>query len=106
MKKSYESEFSSSMTPYQAKRNVINSQNIAWKDGLFIFFLLSMEFLNFNFWNEFILSDESKFGKVMLERMGWKAGSGLGKHEQGITKNLQVKANVSTRGIYFHNSFL
>ncbi|VBB33257.1 unnamed protein product [Acanthocheilonema viteae] len=35
----------------------------------------------------------------MLEKMGWKPGCGLGKYEQGITKNLRPKANVSTRGL-------
>uniref|UniRef100_A0A1I7V784 G-patch domain-containing protein n=1 Tax=Loa loa TaxID=7209 RepID=A0A1I7V784_LOALO len=35
----------------------------------------------------------------MLEKMGWKPGHGLGKYEQGITENLQVKANVSTKGL-------
>ncbi|KAM3720544.1 PIN2/TERF1-interacting telomerase inhibitor [Dirofilaria immitis] len=62
-------------TSRQEQRNIISSQNIAWQN------------------------DDSKFGKVMLEKMGWKKGCGLGKYEQGITENLQVKANVSTRGL-------
>ncbi|OZC07149.1 g-patch domain protein [Onchocerca flexuosa] len=62
-------------TSRQEQRNAINSQNIAWKN------------------------DDSKFGKVMLEKMGWKSGRGLGKHEQGITENLQMKANILTRGL-------
>lgn len=37
----------------------------------------------------------------MLERMGWKPGRGLGKYEQGITENLQVKANILTKGFFF-----
>uniref|UniRef100_A0A0R3S150 G-patch domain-containing protein n=1 Tax=Elaeophora elaphi TaxID=1147741 RepID=A0A0R3S150_9BILA len=44
-------------------------------------------------------NDDSRFGKKMLEKMGWKQGSGLGKYEQGDTENLQLKANVSTRGL-------
>ncbi|VIO97088.1 MGC82072 protein, putative [Brugia malayi] len=59
----------------QEQRNLINSQNITWRN------------------------DDSKFGQVMLEKMGWKPGSGLGKYEQGITENLQMKANVLTKGL-------
>ncbi|VDN94296.1 unnamed protein product [Brugia pahangi] len=59
----------------QDQRNLINSQNITWRN------------------------DDSKFGQVMLEKMGWKPGSGLGKYEQGITENLQMKANVLTKGL-------
>ncbi|CAG9540047.1 unnamed protein product [Cercopithifilaria johnstoni] len=53
----------------------MNSQNFAWQN------------------------DDSKFGKKMLEKMGWTPGCGLGKYEQGIVENLQPKANISTRGL-------
>ncbi|VDM23108.1 unnamed protein product [Wuchereria bancrofti] len=66
---------SSRKTSRQEQRNLINSQNITWRN------------------------DNSKFGQVMLEKMGWKPGSGLGKYEQGITENLQMKANVLTKGL-------
>ncbi|EFO17416.2 hypothetical protein LOAG_11082 [Loa loa] len=59
----------------EKQKNIANSQSITWPN------------------------DDSKFGKVMLEKMGWKPGHGLGKYEQGITENLQVKANVSTKGL-------
>ncbi|EJW78575.1 hypothetical protein WUBG_10515 [Wuchereria bancrofti] len=71
---------SSRKTSRQEQRNLINSQNITWRN------------------------DNSKFGQVMLEKMGWKPGSGLGKYEQGITENLQMKANVLTKRFYYYNS--
>lgn len=37
-----------------------------------------------------LLTDASKFGQKMLEKMGWKPGCGLGAKEQGITEQIKV----------------
>jgi len=37
-------------------------------------------------------------GKVLLERMGWRAGTGLGKHNAGITVPLAVDIKTDRRG--------
>ncbi|PSN51082.1 hypothetical protein C0J52_01500 [Blattella germanica] len=39
-----------------------------------------------NLWSQ----DSNKFGQKMLEKMGWKAGKGLGANEQGITEHIKV----------------
>ncbi|VDK89328.1 unnamed protein product [Litomosoides sigmodontis] len=52
-----------------------------------------------NLQNATVQGDNLKFGKKMLEKMGWRPGCGLGKYEQGITENLRPKANVLTRGL-------
>uniref|UniRef100_A0A915Q731 G-patch domain-containing protein n=1 Tax=Setaria digitata TaxID=48799 RepID=A0A915Q731_9BILA len=46
-------------------------------------------------------NDDSRFGKLMMEKTGWKPGCGLGKYEQGITQNLQIKTNNLTEGLGF-----
>jgi len=38
-------------------------------------------------------------GKVLLERMGWRAGTGLGKHRAGITVPLSVDIKTDRRGL-------
>jgi len=38
-------------------------------------------------------------GKVLLERMGWRAGTGLGKHNAGITVPLAVDIKTDRRGL-------
>lgn len=43
--------------------------------------------------------NDSRFGKTMLEKMGWKEGHGLGRNEQGISENLKLKPNFSNKGL-------
>lgn len=74
---------------------------MTWQNGMFqLFSLHKLYRISFPEKN-FAFSDDSKFGKKMLEKMGWKPGCGLGKYEQGITENLRPNANVSTRGSFF-----
>jgi Pin2-interacting protein X1 len=42
--------------------------------------------------------DESKFGKRLMEKMGWQ-GKGLGAKEDGITENIKVKYKSDTKGV-------
>lgn len=35
--------------------------------------------------------DKSRFGFLMLQKMGWKEGAGLGKEQQGSTEHVKVK---------------
>jgi G-patch domain len=37
-------------------------------------------------------------GKLLLEKMGWKAGSGLGKHSEGITAPIPVEIKTDRKG--------
>ena len=37
------------------------------------------------------ISDDSKFGKKLLEKMGWEAGKGLGATHQGIVEPITVR---------------
>ncbi|VDN01493.1 unnamed protein product [Thelazia callipaeda] len=45
------------------------------------------------------MPDNERFGKTMLEKMGWKSGKGLGKYEQGISSSLEVQACTSMKGL-------
>lgn len=59
------------------------------------------QFLNVSYslaWFFFFFEDDAKFGKKILERMGWRNGKGLGKREQGRNENLRLKANHSGKG--------
>ena len=38
-------------------------------------------------------------GKVLLERMGWRAGTGLGKNREGIKVPLSVDIKTDRRGL-------
>ena len=42
--------------------------------------------------------DESKFGKKMLEKMGWTDGKGLGADESGETAHIKVKKRAANLG--------
>jgi Pin2-interacting protein X1 len=58
--------------------------------------------------NKFWANDKSKFGYKMLQKMGWKEGSGLGAKEDGITDFVKPKRNFETRGdksFFFFLSF-
>ncbi|KAI1724961.1 g-patch domain-containing protein [Ditylenchus destructor] len=43
--------------------------------------------------------DSNKFGQKMLEKHGWKEGSGLGKSQQGITENIKLNPNYNATGL-------
>lgn len=43
--------------------------------------------------------DESKFGKKMLEKMGWTDGKGLGADESGETAHIKVKKRAANLGL-------
>uniref|UniRef100_A0A915BP58 G-patch domain-containing protein n=1 Tax=Parascaris univalens TaxID=6257 RepID=A0A915BP58_PARUN len=49
-------------------------------------------------------NDDRKFGRKILERMGWRNGKGLGKREQGRNENLTLKANHSGKGLGYEHS--
>jgi hypothetical protein len=52
----------------------------------------------------FILySDGNKFGKRMLEKMGWQSGVGLGKNEDGRTEHIDMKFKANLKGVGFVN---
>jgi Pin2-interacting protein X1 len=43
-------------------------------------------------------NDESRVGKSMMEKMGWRGG-GLGKMENGRRENLKLTANYTQKGL-------
>ncbi len=44
-------------------------------------------------------ADTSKFGYKMLQKMGWKEGSGLGKNEDGMKTHIHVKKKIDGLGL-------
>ena len=44
-------------------------------------------------------SDEHRFGKKLMERMGWQKGKGLGANEHGHTEHIAVQIKNDTTGI-------
>lgn len=49
-------------------------------------------------------NSDDKFGKRLMEKMGWEKGKGLGANETGITENIKVKYKSDTKGVGFDNS--
>ncbi|CAF4520536.1 unnamed protein product [Rotaria sp. Silwood2] len=49
------------------------------------------------------VDDGNKFGKRMLEKMGWKTGVGLGKNEDGRTEHIDLKYKSNLKGVGFVN---
>jgi hypothetical protein len=47
--------------------------------------------------------DGNKFGKRMLEKMGWQTGVGLGKNEDGRTEHIDLKFKSNLKGVGFVN---
>ena len=47
---------------------------------------------------------EDKFGKRLMEKMGWQAGKGLGANEDGIVENIKVKLKSDTKGVGYTNN--
>lgn len=48
-------------------------------------------------------NDESKFGKRLMEQMGWEKGKGLGAKGTGIVENIKVKFKDDSKGIGYDN---
>nr|CAB3265482.1 RNA-binding protein 5-like [Phallusia mammillata] len=48
--------------------------------------------------------DDTNLGNQMLQRMGWKSGSGLGKSQSGITAPIQVKQRSRGAGLGLRGS--
>ncbi|CAF1385023.1 unnamed protein product [Rotaria sordida] len=49
------------------------------------------------------VDDENKFGRRMLEKMGWKSGCGLGKNEDGRKEHIDLKYKSNLKGVGFIN---
>ncbi|CAF0950758.1 unnamed protein product [Adineta ricciae] len=49
------------------------------------------------------VDDGNKFGKRMLEKMGWTSGAGLGKNEDGRTEHVDMKFKANLKGVGFVN---
>ncbi|CAF1192920.1 unnamed protein product [Adineta steineri] len=49
------------------------------------------------------VEDDNKFGKKMLEKMGWTSGVGLGKNENGRTEHIDMKFKSNMKGVGFVN---
>ncbi|VDD93970.1 unnamed protein product, partial [Enterobius vermicularis] len=64
--------------PRRKQRISIDPRNLAWKN------------------------DKGNFGRVMLEKMGWKPGKGLGREERGPCENLKLNFNASRKGMDFY----
>jgi Pin2-interacting protein X1 len=43
-------------------------------------------------------ADKSAFGYRMMEKMGWAAGKGLGKKEDGMVAHVKVKKRADAQG--------
>jgi hypothetical protein len=61
--------------PRQKQRISVDPQNLGWA------------------------GDESRVGKQMMEKMGWRGG-GLGRKEEGMRENLKLKANRTQKGLF------
>lgn len=48
--------------------------------------------------NTFWANDTNKFGRKMLERMGWAEGKGLGADGQGTTTHVEVVRKLDNAG--------
>ncbi|XP_054268068.1 nucleolin-like isoform X1 [Macrosteles quadrilineatus] len=48
-------------------------------------------------WSE----DQNKFGQRLMEKMGWKAGEGLGANQQGITDIVKTRVKNDSKGLGF-----
>ena len=47
------------------------------------------------------MADE--IGRKMLEKMGWKAGEGIGKQKQGTVKPVRLNTQKDARGVGYHS---
>ena len=43
--------------------------------------------------------DDNSFGKKMLEKLGWKAGQGLGKNRDGMAEHIRVTQRAAGLGL-------
>jgi Pin2-interacting protein X1 len=49
--------------------------------------------------NQSWIRDEGKYGKKLMEKMGWTSGKGLGKTESGMADNIKLNPNTDSRGL-------
>lgn len=49
-------------------------------------------------------NNEDKFGKRLMEKMGWEKGKGLGAKEDGMTENIKVRVKSDTKGVGYNNN--
>jgi len=45
--------------------------------------------------------DKTKYGQRLMEKMGWKEGAGLGKHETGRVEHVDLKMKQNVKGLGF-----
>jgi G-patch domain len=50
--------------------------------------------------NQTWVKDENKFGQKLMQKMGWKEGKGLGKHEKGRTTALAATQKSDASGMF------
>jgi Pin2-interacting protein X1 len=65
--------------PRRKQKISVDPQNVTWKNS-------------------------ETIGKTLMHKMGWSAGQGLGRDEQGAAENVKLKPNFSNRGLLFHQS--
>jgi hypothetical protein len=50
-----------------------------------------------------LFSDDAKFGKKLLEKMGWEDGKGLGATNQGMTDPIMLKSKDDQKVFSYFN---
>lgn len=73
-----------------------------------MFYSNQMSILNSTSSNIFCLlfSDDSKFGKKLLEKMGWEEGKGLGATNQGMIDPIMLRSKDDQKAnIYLYLTF-
>jgi Pin2-interacting protein X1 len=48
--------------------------------------------------NETWSRDQSKFGFVLMQKMGWNAGAGLGKNQDGMKEHIKLSKKDNNLG--------
>lgn len=64
----------------------------------YLLLIICFFLLLFNLFICYGLTDDSKFGQKLMEKMGWSKGKGLGINEDGNTEHVAVKVKNDTRG--------
>ena len=47
---------------------------------------------------KFFMEEDDNPGKIMLQKMGWSNGEGLGLQKQGISEQIRPKVQMSAKG--------
>lgn len=53
--------------------------------------------------NNYLIQFEMSFGQKILEKYGYKDGSGLGKREDGITAPVKANFKVNSTQFYYYS---